>query len=95
MEKWIKYEKQSLPPTGVEVLAYNSKWINEDFNPKGIRVGFRDGDDEFISAHWWDYEDAYITISKSICENSPYFFQRFIDNTEPEYWRIIPDFNIK
>lgn len=43
MGKWIKYEKQSLPPTGVEVLAYNSKWINEDFNPKGIRVGFRDG----------------------------------------------------
>lgn len=94
MGEWIKYSKETLPPQGEEVIAYNHKWINEDFNPKGIRIGFRDGDDEFLSAHWLDYQDSYITISKSICEDNPYFYQRLIDSTEPEYWRRIPNFNI-
>ena len=47
-----------------------------------------------MSAHWWDYQDCYITISKSICEDSPDFYQRLIDNTEPEYWRYMPKFNV-
>lgn len=90
--KWNKYDKENLPPEGVEVLAYNSKWVNEDFNPKGIRIGFVIGD-EFISAHWWDYQDCYITISKTVCEDNPNFYVHFIDNTEPEYWCEIPKFD--
>ena len=39
MGKWINYKEQK-PPYGVEVLAYHHEWVNEDFNPKGIRVGF-------------------------------------------------------
>lgn len=92
--KWNKYNKENLPPVGIEVLAYNSKWVNAYFNPKGIRVGFLDGDNEFISAHWWDYQDSYITISKSICEDSPDFYSNLINNTEPEYWCEIPNFDI-
>lgn len=90
---WIKYDKETLPPVGVEVLAYHHKWV-DDYTPEGIRVGFLDGDGEFMSAHWWDYQDCYITISKSICEDSPDFYQRLIDNTEPEYWRYMPKFNV-
>lgn len=30
-----------------------TKWIDEDFNPNGTRVGFL-GDDGFISAEWND-----------------------------------------
>lgn len=95
MENWIKYTKESLPPKGEEVIAFSKKWINEDFNPRGIRVGFLTDDGQFISAYWWDYEDDYIAIYKDKCENSPDFFENHLDKTEPEYWLKIPNFNIK
>lgn len=94
MGNWVKYEKESLPPCGIEVLAYNSKWVDIDFNPKGIRIGFL-SEDGFISAYWWDYQDCYITISKSICKDNKDFYINAIDNTEPEYWMEIPNFNIE
>lgn len=61
--KWIDYE-QSKPPVGIEVLAQSDKWIDEDFNIRGIRLGFQnEGDDGyFISAKWNNYHDAYDTI---------------------------------
>ena len=46
----INYQEQK-PPFGVEVIAYHHKWVDEDFNPNGTRVGFL-GDEEFISAFW-------------------------------------------
>lgn len=36
---WKKY-KEEKPPEGEEVLAYHPSWIDEDFNPRGIRIGF-------------------------------------------------------
>ena len=35
----INYQEQK-PPFGVEVVAYHHKWVDEDFNPNGTRVGF-------------------------------------------------------
>ena len=103
--KWINYQEKK-PPFGVEVLAYHHKWVNEDFNPKGIRVGFlqdnmaesgKKNPYDFVSAYWWDYQDTYMTISKSECErddNSKAFFQNHLDNIEPEYWAEIPEFSV-
>ena len=88
--QWINY-KEEKPPFGVEVIAYHHKWINEDFNPNGTRVGFL-GDDGFISAFWWDYQDCYETISKPNCESNKDFYRSHIDNTEPEFWFPIPKF---
>lgn len=48
---WHKFMEGSLPPEDVDVLAYNKKWIDEDFNSKGIRIGFR-VEDRFYSAQW-------------------------------------------
>ena len=53
--EWINFEEEK-PITGEEVLAFNKKWIDEDFNPRGIRVGFL-GFDGFISAFWYDEQD--------------------------------------
>lgn len=55
------------PPIGEEVLAYSPEWIHPDFNPKGIRVGFLNEDEngEFISAKWWDYQDTYVNDDKT------------------------------
>ena len=87
---YINYQEQK-PPIGVEVIAYNHKWIDEDCNPNGIRIGFL-SDDGFISAFWWDEQDCYETISKLHCEDDEDFFENHIDNTEPEFWFPIPKF---
>lgn len=71
------------------VIGFNKAWIDEDFNPKGVRMGFM-SNGEFISAYWWDYQDDFIAISKSICESNPDFFRNHIENTEPTHWAPIP-----
>ena len=88
--RYINYQEQK-PPFGVEVVAYHHKWVDEDFNPNGTRVGFL-GDEGFISAFWWDYQDCYETISKLNCESNRDFYRSHIDNTEPEFWFPIPKF---
>ena len=87
---WINY-KEEKPPFGVEVIAYHHKWVDEDFNPNGTRIGFL-LDDGFTSAFWWDYQDCYKTISKQHCESNKDFYANHIDNTEPEFWFPIPKF---
>ena len=86
--EWINFEEEK-PITGEEVLAFNKKWIDEDFNPRGIRVGFL-GFDGFISAFWYDEQDCYETISKLHCESNKDFYKNHIDNTEPEFWFPFP-----
>lgn len=88
--RYINYQEQK-PPFGVEVVAYHHKWVDEDFNPTGTRVGFL-GDDGFIPAFWWDYQDCYETISKLNCESNKDFYRSHIDNTEPEFWFPIHKF---
>ena len=73
---YINYQEQK-PPIGVEVIAYNHKWVDEDFNPNGTIVGFL-SDDGFISAFWRDEQDCYRTINKLHCESNKDFFLRGI-----------------
>ena len=88
---WINY-KEEKPPFGVEVIAYHHKWIDEDFNPNGTRIGFL-LDDGFVSAFWRDEQDCYETISKQHCESNKDFYANHIDNTEPEFWCPMPKFS--
>lgn len=61
---WIEYGKP-FPPLGIEVLAFSPGWIDEDFNPRGIRIGFQNEmeseEGTFVSAEWLDYHDSYMT----------------------------------
>ena len=82
---WKKY-KEEKPPEGEEVLTYHPSWIDEDFNPRGIRIGFWNGGDDFKSAHWWDYQDCYITISHCDCDDNSLFSDRIKNSIEPELW---------
>ena len=101
MGKWHKYSEEK-PPYGEEVIAYNPKWVDEDFNPKGIRIGFIEdnlSDDgskfDFVSAYWWNDQDTYETICKAYCfadDNSKAFYINHLDNIEPEYWMEIEPF---
>lgn len=76
--KWTKYSDRE-PIVNEEVIAFNKKWIDEDLNPNGTRVGFLNLDGKFIFACKSDKEDCYETINSNI------------DNTEPEYWLCISD----
>lgn len=86
---WIKY-KERKPPMGKMVLAHHKDWIMEDENPKGIRIGFQDlsNDDngDFISAHYWDYQDCFMTISHGNCDNNMSFSENIKNSIEPELW---------
>lgn len=84
---WTKIEEK-LPEQGLEVLCFNKNWICEDFNPNGTRIGFLNGDNEFTTAHWWAYQDTYMTISKYDCKDE-IFSENIKNNTEPTHWRSI------
>ena len=45
-------------PEGVELIGFDHSWINEDFNPDGLRACFLN-DGVWISAFWNDYQDTY------------------------------------
>jgi hypothetical protein len=57
---WVTYAVIK-PPVGVEVLAQTDEWVSEDYNKKGIRVGFQNEDDNgpFVSAKWNNCSDTY------------------------------------
>jgi hypothetical protein len=74
---WIRFDAIK-PRIGVEVLAFSKKFIHPDYNPKGIRIGFLNEDDNgpFISAYYNNSQDCYKT-----CED-----------IEPELWSYITNF---
>lgn len=82
---WRKFSEKK-PPIGQEVLAYNKAWVDEDFNPKGVRIGFYDGEEDFTSAHYWSRQDCYMTISHSECDDNQAFSEQIKNNIEPELW---------
>jgi hypothetical protein len=82
--KWIKYKQGQFPPPCVEVLAYNSKWIDKEINPKGIRLGFYSGGGaNFISTVWSDDKGCYITCG----DNNE-------EDCNPDYWKYIEQFEL-
>lgn len=60
---WVKITKRNPLPKFEEVLAFNKEWIDEDFNPKGVRIGFL-GEDGFISTVWNSEHDVYGCVSE-------------------------------
>jgi hypothetical protein len=60
-EKQFFNFKETKPPIGVEVMSHSKSWIDEDYNKKGIRVGFLNEDEngDFISAQWDNSGDTY------------------------------------
>jgi len=79
---------ECLPEISEEVICFNPAWIDEDFNPKGIRIGFRT-DDDFITAYYWNYQDSYMTISHSECDNKEFYSDKIRNNVEPTHWKKI------
>jgi hypothetical protein len=61
---WNKIiNNDDLPEQATAVLGFSKEWIDEDFNPDGIRECHYSGSTvesaEWISAKWWDYQDCW------------------------------------
>ncbi|GEJ46038.1 hypothetical protein [Chryseobacterium sp. ON_d1] len=84
---WTRVE-DALPEEGFEVICFNERWIDEDFNPKGVRIGFLNGN-EWTTAHYWNYQDTYVTISHSNCDNDEEFSDEIKDNIDPTHYMLI------
>ena len=82
-----KLTEKNKPELGVEVLLYSEKWINEDYNPKGIRVGFWCDVQEWVSAYWCNYHDEYHT--RTSCEDDEKFEDSKAENQIPTHWMNI------
>jgi len=59
-EGWVSVANQ--PPIGEPLLGFNAEWIDEDFNPKGVRECHCYGDgSDYHSVAWLDEQDCWIT----------------------------------
>jgi hypothetical protein len=60
-EGW-KQTATELPPESTHVIGFSQSWVDEDFNPDGIRDCFRSGDGDDWQSCWWnDPCDQYET----------------------------------
>ena len=57
------YPIETLKCDGEVVLLFSERWIDADFNPEGIREGFRNEDDSgpLYSARWNNCQDCWET----------------------------------
>jgi hypothetical protein len=67
-ERWISVEER-LPENGVAVSGYNKKWIDEDYNPLGIRESVCYGQPSlpvWQSAKWCGLHDEWHNDTETI-----------------------------
>ena len=86
--KWRKVSDE-FPPLGEEVVFYNPAWVDEDFNPKGTRIGFR-LEEDYVTSYYWSHQDCYLSISHSECDNNPSYSEKIRSSIEPTEWMPIP-----
>ena len=63
-QEWIPVTGSNPPPQNEPLWLHSKEWIDEDFNPKGVREGFFYPDGCF-TAKWFDYQDCYVTDDNS------------------------------
>jgi len=69
---WVEItDNKSLPDQATSVLGFSPEWIDEDFNPDGIRECHYSGlsvqDAEWVSAKWCDSQDYW----DADCDTAP------------------------
>lgn len=59
MNNWQTIDK--LEKIDKDVLLYSEEWINEEYNPTGIRIGYKQHNNYFCTAKI-DIDGDYLTI---------------------------------
>lgn len=60
VDLWVKTSQEE-PPINTIVLGFNKKWMNEDYNPEGVRQCFLYDDGAFVSTYWNNEHDCFET----------------------------------
>lgn len=84
---WIKIESDTEIPTGIELLLFNEKWIDEDFNPNGVRIGFKDDLTNWTTAQYSNYQDCYYTRTADEDDNK-FKLSKAVDQI-PTHFKVI------
>lgn len=77
---------EQLPPEYEEVIFWNKDWVDE-FNPKGVRIGFMSDDETFYTAQWRDYQDSY--FSRDSMHDNDSFSDKEASKQKPTHWAAI------
>lgn len=84
---WIEITKDTIIPNR-EVLGYNEKWKNLDFNPDGIRLCYYlTTEEEWVSAGWDGCNDTYTGKFSNDCPEED-------DYAPPTHYMLKPKFEI-
>lgn len=86
LTRWNKVGDCLPPEDGQDILLQNDKWIDEDYNILGVRIGSY-GDGQWISAYWCRTHDEYHT--RTTGEDDKQFEDFEAINQIPTYWRAI------
>jgi hypothetical protein len=86
LPRWVSINDKK-PEQGIEVLFFNERWIDDDFNPKGIRIGFIDDVSGYVTAKWCNYHDEYHT--RDSAEDDKQFEDFEAINQIPTHWMPI------
>lgn len=81
--EWIKIDKKHPLLKLEEVLAYNKEWVEADFNPKGVRIGYLTDEGNFISAKYEPDGEYYISKCE---EGDDYQFFQTMENGTKRTW---------
>lgn len=81
--EWIKIDKNHPLPKFEEVLAYSKEWVEADFNPKGVRIGYLADEGNFISAKYEPDGEDYISKYE---EGDDYQFFQTMENGTKRTW---------
>lgn len=67
------YEVATHPPTQEmgALIGYSHNWIHPDFNPKGQREFFVNGEGGYTTAKWVDFQDSYYTTQENPDSHEP------------------------
>lgn len=90
---WVLIKKDTIIPDRVELLLYNEKWIDKDFNPNGTRVGFKCDLTNWTSAQYVDMHDTYFTRYADE-DNESFKLSKANDQIPTHYKLIIPPKNL-
>lgn len=79
---WYNYN-ENIPPSGIEVLCYNEGWIDKDFCPDGIRIGYRN-DGSFVHIKWDNDQDMWWPVDSDLDKD------RVTEPLFPTHWKFYP-----
>lgn len=83
---WLDYNEE-LPPIGEIVLCFNPEWTNREDSYKGITIGFRTKDEDFVHIKYDRKNNLWQPISYDLLEEQHYSEP---SKAMPTHWQHYP-----